>query len=262
MKTICAKTNPDFKRTQLLPVILNVLPPTTGGAAQHFPECTPVANQSAPAKSPSSQYVPAASIRVGGRLPHSHRRRLAWPTPRSCQRGSPPAARGLSQGWSRSPIVAAMPGPRSLSPCGPPRPGEAATAWLGWSRSGRGRSALGARPRRRVSGHHPGVATRDLEERLLRPEVDGRGPAREPCRAARDAAGAAERVGEGRRGAAAGLRRLEARTAAAGVAGVLRGVAGRSPAGRCAKRRGRRFAAYPISTGRPSSSVHCDIEPS
>jgi len=41
MKTICAKTNPAFKRTQLLPVILNLLPPTTGGAARHVREITP-----------------------------------------------------------------------------------------------------------------------------------------------------------------------------------------------------------------------------
>lgn len=41
MRTIFARTNPAFKRTQLLPVIANLLPPTTGGAARHFTEFTP-----------------------------------------------------------------------------------------------------------------------------------------------------------------------------------------------------------------------------
>jgi len=36
MKTICARTNPDFKRTQLIPVILNLLPPATDAAARPF----------------------------------------------------------------------------------------------------------------------------------------------------------------------------------------------------------------------------------
>jgi hypothetical protein len=43
MNTICAKTNPAFKRAQLLPVILSLLPPTTSGTARHFPEFTPSA---------------------------------------------------------------------------------------------------------------------------------------------------------------------------------------------------------------------------
>jgi len=43
MKTICGKTNPAFKRTQLLPVMLNLRPPTTGGAARQFSEFIPSA---------------------------------------------------------------------------------------------------------------------------------------------------------------------------------------------------------------------------
>ena len=43
MNTICAKTNPAFKRAQLLPVILSLLPSTTSGTARHFPEFTPSA---------------------------------------------------------------------------------------------------------------------------------------------------------------------------------------------------------------------------
>jgi len=40
MKTIFAKTNPAFKRAQPLPMNHNVLPPTAGGAARRFSECT------------------------------------------------------------------------------------------------------------------------------------------------------------------------------------------------------------------------------
>jgi hypothetical protein len=64
MKAICAQTNPAFKQRQLLPLILNLLPPTTGGAARHFSEFTPAANQSAPAERPSPPHVPAATIRA------------------------------------------------------------------------------------------------------------------------------------------------------------------------------------------------------
>ena len=42
MKTIFAKTNPAFKRAQLLPVILDLQPPTTGRAARRFSELTPL----------------------------------------------------------------------------------------------------------------------------------------------------------------------------------------------------------------------------
>ena len=41
MKTIFARTNPDFKRAQQLPVILNLYPPTTDSAEQRFAEFTP-----------------------------------------------------------------------------------------------------------------------------------------------------------------------------------------------------------------------------
>ena len=41
MKTIFAKTNPNFKRAQTLPVISDLLPPTVGGAARRFSEFTP-----------------------------------------------------------------------------------------------------------------------------------------------------------------------------------------------------------------------------
>jgi len=40
MKTIRADTNPAFKQAQLLPVILDLLPPTAGGAARHYSEIT------------------------------------------------------------------------------------------------------------------------------------------------------------------------------------------------------------------------------
>jgi hypothetical protein len=36
MKTISARTNPAFKRTQLLPVILNLVPPATDTAVRPF----------------------------------------------------------------------------------------------------------------------------------------------------------------------------------------------------------------------------------
>ena len=38
MKTILRKTNPDFKRAQLLPMFLVVPPPTAGGAAMRIAE--------------------------------------------------------------------------------------------------------------------------------------------------------------------------------------------------------------------------------
>ncbi|HEX5219273.1 MAG TPA: hypothetical protein VFZ59_06870 [Verrucomicrobiae bacterium] len=41
MKTISARTDPAFKRTQLLPVIHNLVPPATGGAARQFAALTP-----------------------------------------------------------------------------------------------------------------------------------------------------------------------------------------------------------------------------
>ena len=41
MKTMFARTNPDFKRAQQLPAILNLGPPTTGSAEQGFAEYTP-----------------------------------------------------------------------------------------------------------------------------------------------------------------------------------------------------------------------------
>jgi len=41
MKTIFARTNPDFKRAQQLPAILNLSPSTTGSAEQRFAEYTP-----------------------------------------------------------------------------------------------------------------------------------------------------------------------------------------------------------------------------
>jgi len=41
MKTIFARINPDFKRAQQLPAILNLGPPTTGSAEQRFAEYTP-----------------------------------------------------------------------------------------------------------------------------------------------------------------------------------------------------------------------------
>ncbi|HEX5220382.1 MAG TPA: hypothetical protein VFZ59_12500 [Verrucomicrobiae bacterium] len=42
MKAIYARTNPAFKRTQLLPVVLNLLPPATGAAAaREFSAVTP-----------------------------------------------------------------------------------------------------------------------------------------------------------------------------------------------------------------------------
>ena len=44
MKTIFAKTNPAFKRAQLLPVILNLQPPTAGGPARCFSDFTPTPN--------------------------------------------------------------------------------------------------------------------------------------------------------------------------------------------------------------------------
>jgi hypothetical protein len=50
MKTLCAKPNPAFKRTQVLPVILNLLPATTGGAARHCPDFTPAQTGSRPQK--------------------------------------------------------------------------------------------------------------------------------------------------------------------------------------------------------------------
>ena len=40
MKTIFAKTNPAFKRAQLLPMMLDLLPPTAGRAARRFSEFT------------------------------------------------------------------------------------------------------------------------------------------------------------------------------------------------------------------------------
>ena len=49
MKTICARINPDFKRTQLLPVILNFLPSATDAAARPFGFILPAtANDQAP----------------------------------------------------------------------------------------------------------------------------------------------------------------------------------------------------------------------
>lgn len=41
MKTIFAKTNPAFKRAQLLPMSHNILPPTAGRAARRSSELTP-----------------------------------------------------------------------------------------------------------------------------------------------------------------------------------------------------------------------------
>ena len=41
MKTIFAKTNPAFKRAQLLPMIPDLLPPAAGGAARRISEFTP-----------------------------------------------------------------------------------------------------------------------------------------------------------------------------------------------------------------------------
>ena len=41
MKTIFVKTNPNFKRAQLLPAISDLLPPTMGGAARRYSELTP-----------------------------------------------------------------------------------------------------------------------------------------------------------------------------------------------------------------------------
>ena len=40
MKTISARTNPAFKRTQVLPVILNLVPPATTTAAREFSAIT------------------------------------------------------------------------------------------------------------------------------------------------------------------------------------------------------------------------------
>ena len=41
MKTISARINPAFKRTQLLPVLLTLLPPAVGSAARQFSAMTP-----------------------------------------------------------------------------------------------------------------------------------------------------------------------------------------------------------------------------
>jgi len=41
MRTFFAKTNPAFKRAQLIPMNHTALPPAAGGAARPFSECTP-----------------------------------------------------------------------------------------------------------------------------------------------------------------------------------------------------------------------------
>lgn len=64
MKAICAKPNPAFKQRQLLPLILNLLPPTMGGSTPHFSKFTPASNQPAPAESLRPPPVPATSDRV------------------------------------------------------------------------------------------------------------------------------------------------------------------------------------------------------
>ena len=113
------------------------------------------------------------------------------------------------------------------------------------------RAALGqARARRRRSiGSYRDVLERqaailegELEFCYVPFTMAGRA-AREPAGAAGDAAGAAERLGEGRGGAAAGLRRPAARFAAAGVGGVPQRVAGRCADRRSAPRDRRRVAS-------------------